>query len=196
MDDELTPEALAELKAQAERAKELEDKLAAAEKRAKELEEDSNSIDWRKAREKEKRMKEALKEAGKTVNDDGEVIEQSTMTREEMEKANDASFERKWIEKEKSKAFAGLNEADRATAERFYSKAIAGEEVNSDNVTSFIDMAFKMGEIKSSRGPGDRIASTNGAGHSMSQPEKMEYTDPLVANIAAEMSKKFPNQEK
>lgn len=134
----MTDEEIADLQAKAARADVLEGKV-------KEYEEDEGIKNWRQIRQVNKSLKEAVEKSGKVVDDDGNITEvQKTISSDEVAQITTKEVERQLISKVITKAKKDLNDEDQKTFDRFYAKAVAGEEVNSDNADSFVEMAFNM----------------------------------------------------
>ena len=144
-EEEITEEQLTELRVKAAKVDELEKSKAEVDGKLKEYEEDKNVINWRNAREKEKRLEKALKDAGKDVDDDGNIIEkQAGVSQEDVTRIAREQAETMLVERSITKAKNQLNDDDKATFDKYYTKAISGETVNADNVDEFIDLAMRL----------------------------------------------------
>lgn len=152
--DELTQEQIAELRQKAELADSISKEKEALAAKLKEYEEDTEKVDWRKARQTIKSLKSVAEKQGLTVDEDtGEVKEAPReVSRDEIESIASQVAEKKFIEKSIASVKKTLNEEDRKTFDRFYTKAIAGETVTGDNVDEFIDIAMKMAGRPAVRG--------------------------------------------
>ena len=133
-----TAEELKALREKAAKSEELENKV-------KTLEEDEQNRNWKKSREKEKRILAALKASGKEVDDDGNVISGArAYTEEELNQRVTAQVEKTHVDKAVSKAEKALADTDRPIFRKAWEKATHGETVNSDNVESLLEQAMML----------------------------------------------------
>lgn len=190
---ELTPEQIAELKAKATKAEELEKAIAEKEAKLKEYETDENQINWRKSRKQIKAMDEALKKKGLTLDEETDEVKSlaKEFSEEDIDKRAEVAAERVLINKALAKAQRDLNEEDKALFTKYYEKASHGETVNSDNVDQFIDMAWQLsGSNGKSKTLADRAAAGRGGAPRVEERAKdFSETD----RGAAAYSKMFPD---
>lgn len=164
----MTEEEIVELQAKAARADELEGKV-------KELEGDEQVKNWRQMRQVNKSLKEAVEKTGKVVDDEGNITEvPKTVSADEVATITGKEVERQLIGKVVSKAKKDLSDEDQKTFDRFYAKAVAGEEVNSDNVDTFVDMAFNMASSATGKAP---AAFARGAGEPRLTEKSESFAD-------------------
>lgn len=134
----MTEEQIAELKAKAARADELEGKV-------KEFEEDESLKNFRQVRTINKNLKGALEKGGYVVGDDGTITEPvKSVSAEDVERMSEAAAERIVINKTLARAKKDMTPEDQATFDRYYKKAITDETVNAENVEEYVEMAFNM----------------------------------------------------
>lgn len=95
------------------------------------LKNDPEKINWRKVREK-------LKEKGKDINDEGEVIEANQLlTREDINKITEESVRGQLFETEKNKIRLSIPEKDREVFDYYFNKFMSGEDKTIDNLYKF-----------------------------------------------------------
>lgn len=178
-EEELTSEQITELKTKATKADELEKAIAEREAKLKEYEEDEKMIDWRKARNQIKVLKGALEKEGKEFDEEANEVRgvERKYSPEEVEKLARVTTERVLIEKALSRAQKELSDEDKQVFQRYYEKATHGEDVNSDNIEEFVDMAFRLaGTGTQSKSLSDRSAGTRGGAPRMADQSK-DFSD-------------------
>jgi hypothetical protein len=159
-----TAEELRALQERAAMADTLQAKLAEKEGELTAISTDENVINWKRARDKEKRLTEALKAAGKALDADGNVIEsRKELTDEEIEER----FDRIAVTRSVAREARNLPEDQRELFQKFYEKASYGEKVSAENVDQFIESAKGMISPGERPTAGDRLGGTRGSPPSM-----------------------------
>lgn len=175
---EITDEELKALRETAEKAKELEKAKGEYEAKLKEYEDDAQTINWKKSRETEKRLRTALESGGKKVDEEGNVIDTPTaLSADEYRKMAREEAQRELVDTTVAKAKAALNAADRAIFDRYYGKAISGETVDSASVTTFIDLAMKMATDNGGMTASDVATATRGGAPRVDDGPKNDFAD-------------------
>ncbi len=162
---------LTALRASAARATEIEGKL-------KEFETDSSLINWKKSREKEKRLLAVLEGQGKKVDEDGNVIDvPAAISQEEIRKMASEEAQKTLIERSLAQAKRDLNDADKVIFDKFYSKAAFGETVDADSVDTIIDTAMRMATNGGGMTAADRIAGTRGGAPRVNEVNASDFSE-------------------
>lgn len=168
-----TPEEVKAWKEKAAKLDESEKTKTELEAKLKEVETDEQNINWKKAREREKRLLAALKSSGKNVDEEGNLLDEPKgYTEEEFEKKSKAQIEKVLIEKEIARVEKKMAETDRPIFRKAYEKAIHNEEVTSENVEEFLNMALSFAGQKKPTTTSDRAAGTRGGIPIFEEPGK------------------------
>ena len=142
-----TPEEVEALKKAPEEFKqkveELEKEKLGLEAEKKQLEADVNP-NWRAYREKEKRYKEALKAAGKEVDDDGNIIEKKEINKDEILNETRQIIHEETFVSEKDRLLAGYSDDEKKTIGVYLDKLMSGEEKNVSNLHKYFTEAVNF----------------------------------------------------
>lgn len=162
---------------------ELNNQKSNLEKEKAELEQAANP-NWKAYREKEKKMKEALKAAGKDVDEDGNIIEKQTINKDEILGEAKNMLTEQLFSTEKERLLASYSDDDKSTISIYLDKLMAGEEKSIGNLHKYLDQAVsfvfpgKNNDIKKT------MYSENGAGPNINNNNK-------VSESTVEMGKLF-----
>ncbi len=180
------PDELTTLREKVGKLEEVEKAKNDLEAKVKELENDEQNMNWRKARDKEKRLLAALKADGKEVDDDGNLVEKPKgYTDAELAQKTTEQVEKIMIEKSLARAEKKLSETDRPIFRKAYEKVVHGEDVNSDNVEEFVEQAIMFAGRQGSNSMSDRLSSTRGGAPVFEEAGK-SYADTPAGQAAAE----------
>lgn len=157
-----TEEELAELRQKSESVETLTKELEDLKQQAG----DKSDPDWKLARKKMKTMEDKLKEQGKHVDDEGNIVEnqQQVSTDEIIKKAEEAATRTATqfsLDQFKNDMLKSYNEEDRKVVEHYYTKLSAGEDLSFDKVRELVGEAAR--HITPSSAPQHRAPSGYGA---------------------------------
>jgi coenzyme F420-reducing hydrogenase alpha subunit len=137
-----TEEELKALQTSAEQATELQKQVDELSKLKETYEKDPVQKNWNAIRAKTERMEAALKAQGKTVDDEGNVIEQpKSITAEEIEEKARKAARSEMVGQQKRNLLAKYDDEQRKLVEHYLNKLTAGEEINIDNLEKFVQEA-------------------------------------------------------
>jgi hypothetical protein len=156
----LTEEEIAELKALADKAKELESSKGELEAKIKEIEQNVNP-NWKEARKVIDNLKGALKKQGKDIDDDGNIVEKHEFTPEKIAEIAAKKAQEIIVGQHLKKSLQGYDEEKQKSIRGVFDKLSSGEEVNLDNVDTFFQQAVNT---VSPMRPNDPIATAISAG--------------------------------
>ena len=143
-----------ELKTAAQKATDLEAELEDAKQAA--------NPNFKAMRDREKRLKDALKASGKDVDDEGNIIDTTVLTKESIEQITAKTVTETQFNIEKTRALAQFAEKDREVVEYYLKKLMAGEEQTIENLYKFTKEATRMAIPDSGNRVADRIGAPLG----------------------------------
>lgn len=167
---------------------ELAEQKTNLEKEKAELETAANP-NWKAYREKEKKMKDALKAAGKDVDEDGNIVEKQTaINKDEILSEAKTMLSEQLFSTEKERILAPYSEEEKKTLSIYLDKLMAGEDKSIGNLHKYLDQAVsfvfpgKTNDVKRA------MYSDNGAGPNINNNNK-------VSEEAVEMGSQLGNSK-
>jgi hypothetical protein len=148
----LSPEEVEALKKDAETAK----------SKAEILEQDKTLINWGKSREMEKRLREELAKTGKSIDENGQLVDTSISKEDEIKKEAYAEARRAMLDERLSEELAKYKPEERDVVKRYYEKLTTGEEVSLSNVRTFLSDAERLAIPNNSNPVLDRMSASRG----------------------------------
>ncbi len=135
----------------------LQEKASQADTLAKDIEalrvesEDKSNPDWRLARQKMKNMEAKLAQAGKKLDDEGNIIDTTSSLSSDqiLEQAKTVATQAATsvaLNQFKDELLRSFNEEDRKVVEHYFTKLSAGEELDFNKVRKFVDEASRLAQ--------------------------------------------------
>lgn len=137
-----TDEELADLNSKATKAAELGTEV----ERLKKESENKENLDWRLARKKMQKLEEQIQATGKKVNDDGTIVDPTTVidTQEILKQATEIATKTSneiALNRYRDEMLNSFDEETRKVVKHYYDKLSAGEELSFDRIRTLVSEA-------------------------------------------------------
>ncbi len=176
----LTAEEVADLQARAEKAQDLESKVAELQKQ---IQEEGNP-NWREARAKMDKLQSFIKEKGFSLNDDGTVSDVEKVDPNKIKEELRSELKEESFQETKSELLDEYDDQTKPLIEKYVNKLLSGEEKNLKNLKS----AFKEAEKLVGVGETNRVSRViNGQPPKFNQDGKSFADTEEGKSIAKEM---------
>jgi hypothetical protein len=134
----LTPDEVKELQEKAKKVAELEKEIELAKQEA--------NPNWSAARKKMSAMEAALKEKGLEINDDGTLRTEIDVN--EITAKAESTAKSVLLNSRKSELLSKYDETKRPVIEKYFEKLSSGEELNFENIGTFVRDAEKLAGVE------------------------------------------------
>jgi len=136
----LTPDEVKELQEKAQKVAELEKEIELAKQEA--------NPNWSAARKKMSAMEAALKEKGLEINEDGTLRTEPKIDVNEITAKAESTAKSVLLNSRKSELLSRYDETKRPVIEKYFDKLSSGEELNFENIGTFIKDAEKLAGVE------------------------------------------------